>query len=98
MKTQLMKQLRAKINGDQRITIWHRSILLAISEIAAADEKTAMSLDSIRISRKRVMELARLRSIPTYHKYMKELQTMGYIVYSPSYHPMLGSKVKLLMK
>lgn len=39
------------------------------------------------------MEIAMVRSIATYHKSIKELAYFGYIEYSPSYNPALGSTV-----
>lgn len=42
------------------------------------------------------MSLAHIRTFPTYHKYFKELQRMGYIKYTPSHHPGHHSEVQLL--
>ncbi|WP_230392497.1 hypothetical protein [Flavobacterium sp. LC2016-01] len=44
------------------------------------------------------MELSHVNTLPTYHKYFKQLQDLGYIKYSPSYHPGYKSEVKLCKK
>lgn len=51
-------------------------------------------LNPFRISRRKVMRPAKV-SIATYHKCMSELNQYGYITYSPSYHPAIGSMVHL---
>jgi hypothetical protein len=52
--------------------------------------------DSFSISRSRVMKLARINSKTTYHKVIYQLAKCGYILYTPSYHPVKGSEVSLL--
>ncbi|WP_348797977.1 hypothetical protein [Flavobacterium adhaerens] len=44
------------------------------------------------------MSLSHISTIPTYHKYFKELQQMGYINYRPSYHPGYRSEVSITIK
>jgi hypothetical protein len=45
------------------------------------------------VTRKELMAYSKIASIATYHKCIKELDTYGYIIYQPSYHPKLGSQV-----
>ncbi len=47
----------------------------------------------VAITRREVMRLSKIRSIATYHKCIRELQTAGLIGYEPSYNPFLGSRV-----
>ncbi|MDR6513775.1 hypothetical protein J2780_000339 [Chryseobacterium camelliae] len=42
------------------------------------------------------MTFSNIRTLPTYHKYFKELQEFGYINYSPSYHPGYRSTIEIL--
>jgi hypothetical protein len=49
-----------------------------------------------RITRSKVMKLARINSKATYHRVIRELTSHGYILYSPSYHPVKGSEVSLI--
>ncbi|WP_311948700.1 hypothetical protein [Mucilaginibacter terrae] len=49
----------------------------------------------IQTSRRKIMQLARIRSIVTYHKCIRELTAFGYITYCPSYHPAKGSLIDL---
>lgn len=54
------------------------------------------SENPINISRADVMQKAKINSKATYHKCIKELHRLGFIVYEPSYHPVQGSKVYLV--
>ncbi len=47
----------------------------------------------IAISRDEMMKASRIASKATYHKCIKELQTLGFIEYLPSYNPYSGSEV-----
>lgn len=52
---------------------------------------------AIHISRRQLMKLSRIQSNVTYHKCIRQLQEYGYIKYTPSYHPLRGSCVELLL-
>lgn len=41
----------------------------------------------IKISRKKIMQIARIKGIATYHNCINNLVEWGYIKYEPSYHP-----------
>ena len=77
--------------NDGRITVWHLAVICSILQLSSGKSKGVIS-----ISRKKVMQLAHINSIVTYHKCIKELQQFGYIHYRPSYHPAFGSEVRLL--
>jgi hypothetical protein len=47
------------------------------------------------VSRKKVMQLSSIKSKTTYHKNIRDLQQLGLISYSPSYHPTHGSTIIL---
>ena len=49
----------------------------------------------ITISRDEMMKASRIASKATYHKCIKELQSLGFIDYIPSYNPYSGSEVIL---
>lgn len=82
-----------RLTADERITVWHLSLYMGIvycwHEQAYAEQ--------FSVSRMRLMQLAHIRSIVTYHKCMKELVDYGYIHYLPSYHPLQGSSISLLL-
>ena len=42
------------------------------------------------------MALSHIKTLPSYHKYLKELQELSIIKYTPSYHPGYKSEVELL--
>lgn len=49
----------------------------------------------ISISRDEVMRISKISSRATYHKCLKNLHSLGYINYEPSYNPFKGSHVYL---
>jgi hypothetical protein len=51
--------------------------------------------NAFNISRRQLMHAARIRSIATYHKVVRDLQAFGHLDYCPSYHPVNGSLVSL---
>lgn len=79
---------------DTRLNVWHFSLLSAILYLGCRQGQSKI----IGVSRSKIMSLSHIKTIPTYHKYFKELQTMGYIKYTPSYNPRYKSKVELLFK
>ncbi|SFB49927.1 hypothetical protein [Algoriphagus aquimarinus] len=48
-----------------------------------------------QISRRKIMKLSGVKSIVTYHKCISELTDRGLVEYRPSYHPWMGSEVRL---
>jgi hypothetical protein len=49
----------------------------------------------ITINREEIMISSKIKSKATYHKCMKELQALGFIKYTPSFNPYLGSEVEI---
>jgi hypothetical protein len=47
------------------------------------------------INRDEVMRIAGIGSYTTYHGRMKDLHNWGYLVYRPSYHPNIGSRITM---
>lgn len=77
---------------DNRLNVWHFSILSAILYLGYRQGDNKI----IKVSRSKIMSLSHINTLPTYHKYFKQLQEMGYIKYTPSYHPGYRSEVELL--
>lgn len=80
------------IEKDSRLTAWHVALLMAILVVAIRQGRLA----GIRVSRSKIMSKAHIHTAPTYHKYFKELQELGYICYRPSYHPSVKSEIDFL--
>lgn len=78
-----------QVGRDERINAWHLALLVALLRLAYDQKQKKV----IRVSRSRLMKLSHIRTLPTYHKYFKELQDFGYITYVPSYHPGFRSTV-----
>mgnify|MGYP000052715580 CR=1 FL=1 len=76
---------------DESLNVYHLAIMLAILQLGYCQRQCEI----IYVSRRNIMKLAHLQSLPTYHKYLKELQELGYIEHHPSYHPGYKSTIKL---
>lgn len=80
-----------KFSTDDRISTIHIALLTSIIYLGLKQRNKK----KIFVSRSRLMRHSHLRTIPTYHKYFKELQELGYFNYTPSYHPAVRSYVIL---
>jgi hypothetical protein len=87
----IFKTYLLSFSRDSRISVWHLGVMFGIINMASGQDIR----EPIFISRSKIMKLAHIGSIVTYHKCIKELQEFGYIDYLPSYHPAVGSKVYL---
>lgn len=82
------------LEKDSRLKVWHFSLIVAILSLGCRQGQKRC----IKVSRRKIMSLSHIHTLPTYHKYLKELQVMGYIRYTPSYHPGYRSEVELLVQ
>ncbi|REC62349.1 hypothetical protein DRF65_11600 [Chryseobacterium pennae] len=90
----IMLEYLASISKDQRLNVYHVSLLLGIFKLAYLQNQS--ETDSINVSRSKLMFHSHILTTPTYHKYFKQLQTFGYIKYTPSYHPAYKSTIDFL--
>ncbi|MGQ2983091.1 hypothetical protein [Flavobacterium sp.] len=81
-----------KLEQDSRLNVWHLAILIAVAVLALNQGRYRR----IKVSRSKMMAKSHINTVPTYHKYFKDLQDMGYISYRPSYHPGVRSELDLL--
>ena len=79
---------------DPKLNVWHLAILSAILSLGYRQGERKR----IKVSRRKLMLLSHINTLPTYHKYFKQLQDLGYIKYMPSYHPGYRSEVELYQK
>lgn len=80
------------IENDGRLSVWHVALLTAVLIMALQQDR----LYGIKVSRSRLMAKSHVNTLPTFHKYFKELQELGYICYRPSYHPGVRSEIDFL--
>ena len=78
-----------RLAEDKRLSSYHISLYIALFQHWNANRFS----DQFTISRKEVMQLARIGSANTYARCMKELADCGYIAYLPSSNLHSGSKV-----
>lgn len=67
------------------------SVFLAILQLWKEQKRC----NPFQVSRRRIMKLSGIKSIVTYHTCIGELKDRGFVEYKPSYHPRLGSRVRL---
>ncbi|OJW83632.1 MAG: hypothetical protein BGO69_04865 [Bacteroidetes bacterium 46-16] len=79
--------------GDSRIRPMHISLYLAFYNYWVENRCS----NPVHISRRKIMQTAKIRSIATYHKTLGELCQYRYIIYEPSYDPRYGSAISLLL-
>jgi len=91
MKREFKNHL-SKLEKDARLNVWHFALLTAIMLLGTKQKQYKV----INVSRRRLMSLSHIKTLPSYHKYLKELQELGIIKYTPSYHPRYKSEVEFL--
>ena len=67
---------------DPRLNVWHMAILTAILGLGFRQGEW----QRIKVSRSKIMSLSHINTLPTYHKYFKQLQELGYIKYLSLIH------------
>lgn len=83
-----------EIDSDPQLNVWHIALLIAIARLSCKQKEKWI----IRVSRSKLMALSHINTITSYHKYFNQLQKLGYIKYTPSYHPDYRSTVEVLHK
>ena len=80
-----------KVAIDKTLNPTHVSLYVALFQFW----KCNRFKNPISISRDEVMRISKISSKATYHKCLKNLHSLGYINYEPSYNPFKGSHVYL---
>ena len=80
-----------KVAIDKTLNPTHVSLYVALFQFWNCNRFK----NPINISRDEVMRISKISSKATYHKCLKNLHSLGYINYEPSYNPFKGSHVYL---
>ena len=80
-----------KVALDRTLNPTHISLYIALFQFWNCNRFK----NPISISRDEVMRISKISSKATYHKCLKNLHSLGYINYQPSYNPFRGSHVVL---
>lgn len=80
-----------KVATDKTLNPTHVSLYIALFQFWNCNRFK----NPISISRDEVMRISKISSKATYHKCLKNLHSLGYINYEPSYNPFKGSHVYL---
>ena len=83
-----------ELASDIRLKPTHISLCLALCHAWVRSNFQNI----FQVSRSKLMAASRIQSRATYHKVMKDLQAFGYLKYTPSYHPVKGSSVGLVIR
>ena len=80
-----------KVSKDKVLNPTHVSLYIALFQFWNCNRFK----NPISINRDEVMRISKISSKATYHKCLKNLHSLGYINYEPSYNPFKGSQVYL---
>ena len=80
-----------KVANDKILNPTHVSLYMSLFQFWNCNRFK----NPISISRDEVMRISKISSKATYHKCLKNLHSLGYINYEPSYNPFKGSHVYL---
>lgn len=76
---------------DDRLLSVHVALYVSICSLRPSKNPGT----GFRVSRRELMRLAKIRSIVTYHRRLKQLVEFGFIAYEPSYDPYRASRITL---
>lgn len=88
-KDKRLKEILTAIHSDIHMTTTDIALLHALMTYHIQ----AGQGDFFQVSRSGLMRISKILSTRTYHKSIKKLTRLGYILYEPSYHPKFGSRV-----
>ena len=91
MQVQKLSVFFAAIRNEKKITTSHISLYVTLFLLWSDADFTG----PILITRQKVMKIAKIRGVATFHKCMKDLSELGLIQYLPSYNPAASSRVYL---
>lgn len=77
--------------NDERIKQGHITLYIAFFHLW----NRKFFAKTLTINREIIMERAKIKSKTTYHNHLHDLHKWEYLTYYPSYHPMIGSKIKI---
>ena len=78
-----------RIQQDKRALTSHISVFVAILQLFIEVKGN----HHLQVSRQKLMKMAHIKGIATYHKCISDLVDWGFISYEPSYHPSGETKI-----
>ena len=80
-----------RVTSDANLTTTHVGICMAL----AVAWINSGFINPFNISRRGLTGAAKIKSNTTYHRIMRDLATLGYFQYYPTYHPKNGTQIFL---
>lgn len=77
---------------DHQMAPAHISLYVSLFQMWSINEYQT----PFHMCRKDVMKLSKIKSFATYHKCINELHEAGFIIYSPSFNPQIGSSIEII--
>lgn len=88
-----LKVFLRRITSNTKLKRSHVSLSIALCQAWIDNEFQS----PFKISRSEIMSNAKIRSNTTYHKAIYDLEKQGHIKYYPTYNPVEGSSVAIVM-
>ena len=89
MSEDILSNFLSSVARNPKILPSHISLFSAILSCKKGGK------DFFNVSRRKLMELSKIRSTATYHKCINELVKFEFIDYTPSFDPINGSLIKI---
>jgi hypothetical protein len=86
-----LRHFLEKATTDKTMKPSHLAVYMTLFQLWSANQYK----NPISISRVEIMKSSKIKSTATYHKCLKNLNDLGYLKYTPSFHPIRGSHVLL---
>lgn len=77
---------------EERLSSTHMSMYMALFQLWNLNRFR----NPVSITRGEVMRVSKINAVATYHKCIKDLDALGFIIYTPSYNPFKGSLITML--
>lgn len=89
---QLLSEFMPSIRDNPKVTACHVSVYIALVYYC----QTIGASHSFTVFSREILPYAKLLKPGTYHRIMNDLHEFGYIFYTPSHSPVLGSLVQFI--
>jgi hypothetical protein len=87
-----LKDFLQRVISDANLTTTHIGVCTALAVAWTSNEFK----NPFGISRRRLMNAAKIKSTSTYHRIISDLKSRKYIEYNSSYHPIKGTSIAIL--
>jgi hypothetical protein len=87
-----IRNFLVKAGKDNNIKPTHISLFIAVITIWEQNNR----INPITIDREDIMMMSKINSKFTYHNCLNYLNSAGYLIYKPSFSPLIRSQIKII--